>query len=498
MIRYTSRVTGHKNDKARCFIPFHTERFFATAREDGEITATKEPKQVKFPVKLDENEEDTRANTTYVKVNVIDYFDSDVESLLGTFSVLEKRLIKPKNLDDEGQEARQFLAYLANVCSETARSTLESVKKDARKQLWTEELAENGQLEVQEDQLIADEQTLYNLIDGDWADVPEEYDDVGEYRVHLLTAYRRNILNNLHQITFGADAYRAHYVQKKYLREQINKPYDATVEASFRRIDVLANMLEHFPPSCKKATLANETHWLLFDDVKGLNDDELRDIKFNMLPASYQERLDNLEEDWTEMTSAKFLSEAQKCETADLRDRLQRKREKAKKDGNKKKKHGRKHHGAEDDGSDAPPSKKKRGNFQRKNERQTRESSRPARECILCKLAGAPESVYKTHNAAQCRKVDQHSKKLQSRSSKSYDSRGREQRFTEVEDDASTDGEVNLASRTCRLEKKLKKVSLQNKNKKKKKKKSNKSESGYRTSSSFWDVDSSSSEESDF
>ena len=496
MIRYTKRVTGNKNDKARCFVPFYTEQFFATAKEDGEIIAPKEPKQVKFPVKLNEAEEATRANTTYVKVNAIDYFDSDVERLLGTYSVIDKRLIKPKNLGDDGQEAKQFLAFLTNVCTDTARSTLENVKKDVRQELWDNELAELGELDVTEENIVNDEQALFNLIENDWDEIPALHDEVEDFRRHLNVEYKRRVMNHLHQITFGADAYRAHKIQAKYLREQICKPYGATVEASFRRIDVLANMMEHFPPICKKATMANKTEWILFDDLKTLNAEDIRDIKYNILPASYQDKIDNLEEDWTEMTAAKFLSEAQKCEIKDLKERNHAKREKSTKDSKKGKKSKRRSNGDDSDSDGGPPKRKKNGNFSNKKDRQTRGGDRPPRECILCKLAGAPETVYKSHFTNQCNRVDQHSKNLKSGSSRSsFNARKNEQRITE-RDDGSVDGEVNLAQHTRKLEKQMKKVALKKRSKKKKKAAD---ESGYRTSSSIWHVDSSSSDEdSDF
>ena len=496
MIRYSTCVTGNKTDRARCFIPFYNEGFFVTAREDGEVV--KEPKQMKFPIKLNEAEEATRANTTYVKVNVVDYFDSEPERLLGTYSVINQRLIKPKNLSDEGEEACQFLAYLTNVCSETARSTLDAVKKEARQELWDEQFAGNGQIDVEEDAVVDDEQNLYNLIDGDWDVVPEGHNGVPEYKQHLLSEYKRRVLNGLNQISFGADSYRAHTIQKKYLREQIVKPYDASVEAAFRRVDVLVNMLEQFPPSCKRATKANATQWLLFEDERRLDSGEVRDIKFNMLPPSYQERIDNLEEDWTEMSSSKFLAEAQKCEASDLRERNKKKYEKSKKAEKSSKKKKRDRNGAEDDGDEEPTKRSKNGNFKSRNRSDNQGRAQPTRECILCKLAGAPEGVYKSHSTDQCRKMESHSKKLQSRSSSHFEkgrNKGGEQRFTERDDDK--EGELNLIARTRRLEKQLKQVSLKNKKKSKKGKKK-RSQSGYDTSSSLWDIRSSSEEDSDF
>ena len=104
-------------------------------------------------------------------------------------------------------------------------------------------------------------------------------------------------------------------VQKKYLTNQIVKPFEVTVEAAFRRVDVLVTMMTQFPPTHAKGTQATALSYELFDDVKRLNDDEVRDIKFNLLPAKYQDKLESLEEDWSEMSNPKFLNEAQHLKT---------------------------------------------------------------------------------------------------------------------------------------------------------------------------------------
>ena len=44
-------------------------------------------------------------------------------------------------------------------------------------------------------------------------------------------------------------------------------------------------------------------------------------MKYNLLPDSFHYRFDTLEEDWSEMTSDKFLAEAQKCELMDAKQR---------------------------------------------------------------------------------------------------------------------------------------------------------------------------------
>ena len=48
-------------------------------------------------------------------------------------------------------------------------------------------------------------------------------------------------------------------------------------------------------------------------------------MKYNLLLESFHEWFDNLQFNYTEISSSKFLLEAQKCETADAKERLKQK-----------------------------------------------------------------------------------------------------------------------------------------------------------------------------
>ena len=105
-----------------------------------------------------------------------------------------------------------------------------------------------------------------------------------------------------------------------------------------------------------------------------------------------------MESDWTEMLHAKFLSEAQKFEAIDLKDRqkLEKKREASKRKTR------------EDDSiSTLSRSQRSRNAKGTKRKMQTEPTSQgKARLCELCKLAGAPDYVYLSHNTNQCNKKD--------------------------------------------------------------------------------------------
>ena len=257
MLRTTTKTKGHRSDRVKYAIPFYTEEFFGKVRDDVEKP---EPKTVKFPVLIDNNAGDTRSNTTYQRVNVIEYFDNEAEKVLRVFNVINQRLIKPKQLDDEQEEAKLFLSYLKGACSETATSTLDSVTRTARQELWDAEFVGNETVEAVEDNVIDDEMTLYALVEEEWNPVPDGHDnDADKYRDYLLKEYKRRVLNGLYQIVFGADAYRAHRVQKEYLMHQIIKPFWSDSGASLPKSGSSSQLNDPVPSRSTSRTYGNRS-----------------------------------------------------------------------------------------------------------------------------------------------------------------------------------------------------------------------------------------------
>ena len=103
---------------------------------------------------------------------------------------------------------------------------------------------------------------------------------------------------------------------------KIVKPFGATVEASFRRIEVMSNMLKFFPPPGSRGKMTTKRQWNAFQVYKKVLPTTKREMKYNLLPDVFHDRFDELEVDWTEMNNSKFLSEAQKCESIDTKERL--------------------------------------------------------------------------------------------------------------------------------------------------------------------------------
>lgn len=396
MISTKVKQKGHKYDEAEYHIAFYTDRFFNKGEREDE-----NEKKVKIPTLINVNEEDTRSNTTNIYVNEIEYFDHNIEDTLNTMEVIHKRVLKPKKLD-ENEEVKQFMQLLRLCCASTASTTLENVAKEARRMLYDDKFSTNEIIAVFEEEIIEDETHLYTTLEaGNWAD-PESERTIEEQRAFLYKEYKRHVLNGLYQIMFGAEAYRAFLRQKDYLKNKIVKPYGITVESAFRRVDVLVNLMKYFPPPGSRGKQADIHQWNSMEDAinNHLNEDEVRTIKFNLLPDRYRTKIDSLEQDWMDMTFSKFLLESQKCEA------LEQVRN-AKKTDKDKEKNKRKRE--QDKLKDQANKRNKNGHTKDK------EMNRPGNDrkyCALCKLAGAPQMVYNSHNMEDCNKKRDYKKLL--------------------------------------------------------------------------------------
>jgi hypothetical protein len=126
-----------------------------------------------------------------------------------------------------------------------------------------------------------------------------------------------------------------------------------------------------------------------------------QEMKYNLLPDSFADRFDELETDWTEMSKQKFLSEAQKCEAADKKKQklgpIPKKKRKAEEDSESKLNR---------------VQKARNQNGKRQRNSQPTNSGGIARECELCKMAGAPSFVFKSHFTNQCKKKGEYQQRL--------------------------------------------------------------------------------------
>ena len=410
MPKTTKKSKGHRFDKVLYHIPFYTTHFFDPDGdlEDGELKTS--DNMVKIPMKIDANGDDSRGNVTTWKMKGISHFDNNVEEVLETLLQLQERIIQPRAIEELSDEMKTTLQLMQLICNAgPATQTLQEACRTARQTVYDTyiESKEEENDEVQEDVLTSEETAFFEYLDGSHEDFDEEeYEDEDAYRNHLYGEFKRAFWNYLHSIIFGADAYRAFKQQKDYLLNKLIKPYGVTVEAAFRRIEVITKLMSIFPPPSSRGSAATEEQWTTFEeDLKKIPSSLKREMKYNLLPETYHDRFDTLEVDWSEMTNSKFLAEAQKCESIDARER--QKMEKAKESLKRKRQADHESTASLDRSQKSKNAVAKKGKAPGKAT-----NAGVARMCELCKMSGAPEFVYLSHNTADCKKKDEYARKL--------------------------------------------------------------------------------------
>lgn len=429
MTKTTKKSKGHRFDRVTYHLPYYTDAFFnpsSESTEDGEIAKAN---MVHIPIKIQADAGETRSNVTTFKMPGITHFDGNVEHVLDSFNQLQERIIKPRQIDNQVEQTKTLVQMMQFICNTSAASqTLQEACKTARQNVYDDFIAEAEEENdsVQEDILINDQTAFYDYLEKNHDSVFDvnEYGDTDEYTHHMYLEFERHFWNHLHSIIFGADAYRCFIEQKNYLLNMLIKPFGVSVEAAFRRIEIICNLMPFFPPSGSRGETSTQEQWEAFEEIKVIPSAVRREMKYNLLPQSYHERFDTLETDWREMTNAKFLAEAQKCEAIDARDREKAEHTKQKGKGKRK---------TEDDSSTANLSRSqasKNASYKKSRNEKKPSPQGEARLCELCKAAGAPDFVYKTHNTSACRKKEEYARKLSSSAGQRH-SASREARLVE-------------------------------------------------------------------
>ena len=125
---------GNRYAKCRYHIPFYKPSFFSAEKDD------EEKKMVKLPVKISEEEGETRTNVTSFEIPAIIRFDGDVEDVLQSLNELKTKVIRPRQLETEKEEVKLTLKMLGLICVGTATQTLQEATKAARKHVYHEYL----------------------------------------------------------------------------------------------------------------------------------------------------------------------------------------------------------------------------------------------------------------------------------------------------------------------------------------------------------------------
>ena len=289
---------GNRYAKVRYHIPFYSSAFFEPVNKE------EEQKMVKLPVKISEEEGESRSNVTSFQIPAITQFDGNLEQVLESLSNLRSKVIKPRQLE-HNEEIKLTLKFLGLICVGSATQTLLDAAKAARKHVYNEHLEAEYDIDDVQAEVVVEDEEAFEFVEGDFTELEEGFADSAAFTAHLYKLFFQVFWNHLHAVMFGADAYRAFKVQKDYLLNKIVKPHDVGVEKAFRRNDTLTNLLNFFPPNGSRGRMATPEQWEEWETKHWVSYHEKREMNYNLLLNSFQERFDELEVDWTEMAHAK-------------------------------------------------------------------------------------------------------------------------------------------------------------------------------------------------
>mmetsp|Transcript_19332 Transcript_19332/g.21896 ORF Transcript_19332/g.21896 Transcript_19332/m.21896 type:complete len:460 (+) Transcript_19332:69-1448(+) len=398
-----NKAKGHRVADPKYLVRFYEPLFFGLKdSEEGEIPP-QEKKTVKLPVKITSDGDDSRSNVTNQEIKMISHFDGNVEGVLESLSQLQELVIKPRMLSEIGEELRVTMQLMSILCTGPAAQTFQEATKAARNHAYDTYLKEYDEDDEMHKQIItAENNALFQYLSTtNFEGIDEEqFADSDALVKHVFEDFKYTFWNNLFAVIFGADAHRAYEIQKEYMTHEIVKPFGISIEQAFRRIDVMVKLLEYFPPTSNKGKSATHQQWERFLKKRVVSDAEKRKMKYKLLPQGCRDRFDSLQGDWEDMTDPEFLSESQKWETIEARAQQRKEAAKRKK--------------PDDDSVSTLSRSQKEKNSQHKKTKsnQSRNAAGTARFCELCKLAGAPEWVWKNHNTKDCKKREQYTKSL--------------------------------------------------------------------------------------
>jgi hypothetical protein len=240
--------------------------------EDDEVNS-KSGNMIRIPVKIQADGGKTRSNVTNFEMRGISHFDNNVENVMESISQLKERIIKPCQIDNSGELIKTTIQLMQLICNtSTARQTLQEACKTGCQNVYDDfinEMEEEND-EAQEDIIINNETAFYDYLEQDHAGNfdANEFADTDEYTLHLYQEFQRHFWNYLHSIIFGADAYHCFIEQKNYMTNKLIKLFCVSVEAAFRYIEIICNLMPLFPPLGSRRETSTQEQWESFEDIK--------------------------------------------------------------------------------------------------------------------------------------------------------------------------------------------------------------------------------------
>jgi hypothetical protein len=180
-----------------------------------------DPSYVKIPTRLSATEGDTRANTTSVKVRVVDHYEGNVEWVLESWMEIQDNLIAPMGYTSKEDVIKKWLLYMQRTVDGTARQQLSNACRLARNYVAGSHLFNNipNFQGAQMSMALLTDAGLFSFMDREW-EIPGPLDlqfvDTKAYQDFLYEEYQQAV--GLFLTIFRECYHKAHVDQVNYLQ----------------------------------------------------------------------------------------------------------------------------------------------------------------------------------------------------------------------------------------------------------------------------------------
>jgi hypothetical protein len=335
-----------------------------------------------------------KTNLVEKVIPVLDSLGLNGELFIKVRTFLQNHVLA-NNGDNVPSRLRHRMACLKTCMSANAQTEFQSA----------EQLAKRDYLEQFEEVDIAaalmDDNLFYSYISDPSDDEVTNSGLTKEAYVDAEYTMYENYLDFQLGLILFKDSRRSLQKQIEYLKNQIAKPYGWTVDETMQRIEYMHLALKYLPiPSKHGQGVKQITDFN--PSMRTLDKQTLREIQFRCMPEAWRTKMEDLPIDWSDieaMSHQEFLDHLRKIEIKDRKEKEAHKLLKKKYDS-----------ASAEEGEVEPPRNKKKKSYEKGTGKPTWQGE--ARACELCKMAGMPESKYKSHNTDKCKDKEQWKAKL--------------------------------------------------------------------------------------
>ena len=395
---------GEKVPHTKYSIPFYNENHFNPKVNADEDTDIIDHKTTTISVPIDPQGGSDKSN--YIKITCPTITDwEDAEQVIKVFKTVDDEIMPKKATGIMSEDIKSAWTFKKHLVKSTAAlSVFNEAEKTARTAIAEAFYKlEPGRVGDQSWGLSEDRYRSFIINSKmffQWMAAKDQATDdekayfgkqglTGEeYYLALWTNYDNRVYNELIKHIFGDKFHKALEEEKSYLTNCIVKPFGTSISTNFSRIDELCTYFYYFPPTTVKDELPTDEQWENHrkEHTRVVETKLNRKIKFGLLPAEFQNKLERPEvDDWQKMSNAKFNHHCFYIEEEDTKARETREANKEKLK-NKKSKFESKHGS---DLSERIPRKDKDKNSRSKRDRESYEkkpiNTRGTRQ-VLCPM----------------------------------------------------------------------------------------------------------------